>query len=172
MGEHTIRILLDDAVPMIFSRNNRGFGPAAAIDAVSGELLDPQNPTAPGLLVSLFATGLGATEESKGFQVTTIKPTVYVAGIEARVQFSGKAPGFEGLNQVNIEIPEGIPGRWTRDSRFAKRRPYEQRSNSADPITRRSKLAARCSGGTTVQKQCPTRQPSSWNARKSDDCSG
>ena len=110
MGEHTIRILLDDAVPMIFSRNNRGFGPAAAIDAVSGELLDPLNPTAPGLLVSLFATGLGATEESKGFQVTTIKPTVYVAGIEARVQFSGKAPGFEGLNQVNIEIPEGIPG--------------------------------------------------------------
>ncbi len=110
MGEHTIRILLDDAVPTIFSRNNRGFGPAAAIDAVTGELLDAENPTAPGLLVSLFATGLGATEESKGFQVTTIKPTVYVAGIEARVQFSGKAPGFEGLNQVNIEIPENVPG--------------------------------------------------------------
>ncbi len=110
MGEHTIRILLDDAVPTIFSRNNRGFGPAAATDAVTGKLLDPENPTAPGLLVSLFATGLGATEESKGFQVTTIKPTVYVAGIKSRVQFSGKAPGFEGLNQVNIEIPEGVPG--------------------------------------------------------------
>ncbi len=109
MGEHTIRILLDDAVPMIFTLNNQGFGPAAAIDAVTGEPLVPENPTAPGLLVSLFATGLGATEESKGFQVTTIMPTVYVAGIKARVQFSGKAPGFEGLNQVNIEIPEGVP---------------------------------------------------------------
>ena len=109
-GEHTIRILLDDAVPTLFSRNAMGFGPAAATDAVSGALLSPENPTAPGRFAALFATGLGATEQSGQFVVTKIKPTVYVAGIKARVQFSGKAPGFEGLNQVNIEIPEGVPG--------------------------------------------------------------
>ena len=109
-GEHTIGILLDDAVPTLFSRNAMGFGPAAAIDAVTDELLSPDNPTAPGRFAALFATGLGATEQSGRFVVTKIKPTVYVAGIKARVQFSGKAPGFEGLNQVNIEIPEGVPG--------------------------------------------------------------
>ena len=74
----------------------------------AGDPFDPQRVDQS--LKALFATGLGATEQSGRFVVTTIKPTVYVAGIKARVQFSGKAPGFEGLNQVNIEIPEGVPG--------------------------------------------------------------
>lgn len=46
--------------------------------------------------ITLWATGLGAGE-----------PTVEMNGVAARILFSGLAPGWYGLNQVNVEIPPG-----------------------------------------------------------------
>ena len=111
LGEHTINLLLDAAVPAVFSIDGTGTGLAAAIDAVSGELLSATNPVSRGGFVSLFVTGLGETTSSNGFEVAKRTPTVTVGGAAALVLFAGRAPGFVGLNQVNIEIPTEVnPG--------------------------------------------------------------
>ncbi|HYP09792.1 MAG TPA: ThuA domain-containing protein [Bryobacteraceae bacterium] len=50
--------------------------------------------TVSGTHATLWATGLGTTV-----------PRVTVNGIDARITYSGPAPGWIGLDQVNIEIP-------------------------------------------------------------------
>ena len=43
--------------------------------------------------------------------VTRVVPTVTIGGQQARVLFSGMAPGWVGLWQINAEIPESTtPG--------------------------------------------------------------
>lgn len=96
-----------------------------AADGVSAASLCGQ-PARPGEVIQLFATGLGRatpggepagaplpdnqTAPADGSVVysTTASPEVLVGGIPARVVFSGLAPGFSGLYQVNIEIPVGV----------------------------------------------------------------
>jgi len=40
---------------------------------------------------------------------TREKPTVTIGGVQADVVFSGLAPGFIGLYQVNVRIPDTAP---------------------------------------------------------------
>ena len=58
--------------------------------------------------VTLWATGLGPVQPSGDLQVTALQPTVTIAGQPAPVLFSGLAPGWFGLYQVNIRMPDGI----------------------------------------------------------------
>lgn len=55
----------------------------------------------------LWATGLGALEPSGELQVTTLQPVVAVNGAGAQVLYSGLAPGWLGLYQVNVAMPPG-----------------------------------------------------------------
>jgi len=44
-------------------------------------------------------------------QITTASASVTIGGVDASVCFSGLAPGFVGLYQVNAEVPAGLtPG--------------------------------------------------------------
>ena len=49
---------------------------------------------------------LGTGAPSTG-NVTVSPTTVTIDGVPAQVQFSGSAPGFVGLNQINVRIPPG-----------------------------------------------------------------
>ena len=40
---------------------------------------------------------------------TISTPLVNIAGIAAAVTFSGLAPGFVGLYQMNAQVPAGVP---------------------------------------------------------------
>jgi uncharacterized protein (TIGR03437 family) len=42
-------------------------------------------------------------------QPTAITPAVTIGGKSAMVSFSGLAPGFVGLYQVNVEVPASTP---------------------------------------------------------------
>jgi uncharacterized protein len=64
-------------------------------------------PTTPGIFtatypasaITLWCTGLGAVD-ARG--LTRLTPTVTVNGVNAEVLYSGLAPGFPGLYQVNV----------------------------------------------------------------------
>lgn len=79
-------------------------------------------PAAPGSIVSVFITGLGAVDNvvatgaaASASPLSQAKAPVLatVNGIAAKVQFAGLAPGFAGLGQVNFTVPAGLaPGNY------------------------------------------------------------
>ena len=101
------------AQPGIFNYSAGGntFG---AILHANYQLASTADPAKPGETVLIYCTGLGAVssppangEPGKG-QPTMATPTVTVGGTKAIVSFSGLAPGFVGLYQINVEVPAGL----------------------------------------------------------------
>jgi uncharacterized protein (TIGR03437 family) len=99
--------------PGIFAINGQGYGQGAVLDA-SYRLVDGANPTTSGAAVQIYCTGLGAvtnqpatgsTAPSNPPAVTIALPRVMIGNAPAKVLFSGLAPGFAGLYQVNAEVP-------------------------------------------------------------------
>ncbi len=71
----------------------------------------------PGDFLSIYATGLGALESAvetgapaplSGLVRTREIPRVLLGGVAVPVLFSGLAPGFVGLYQINILVPETV----------------------------------------------------------------
>lgn len=88
-------------------------GRAAAINQ-DGTLNSPDNPAQAGSIISVYFTGQGLVDRpvnsgaaAPGDQVSnTVAPTsATIGGVPASVMFSGLAPGFVGLGQVNLLIP-------------------------------------------------------------------
>jgi len=64
-----------------------------------------------GDFVEIYCTGLGVTRTVNGLQVTAVAPTVFIGGVPVAPAYSGLAPGFVGLFQVDARIPAGLaPG--------------------------------------------------------------
>ncbi len=102
--------------PAIFTTNGGGTGPAAALNA-NFSANGSTNPAAAGSGVSLFVTGLGATNPAVAtgqagasaapLNQTVAAVTVTINGVSVTPSFSGLAPGFVGLYQLNVTIPQG-----------------------------------------------------------------
>lgn len=60
-----------------------------------------QQPEARGRVLQVFATGLPVPED--GSVVAALN------GVEITPEYAGQAPGFAGLWQVNVRVPEGAP---------------------------------------------------------------
>lgn len=91
-------------------------GNAAALDA-QNLVITPSHPATRGQNISLFVNGLGPVNNQppSGFpaaanntQTTPQLPTVLIGGQQAAVSYSGLAPGYVGLYQVNVTVPTGI----------------------------------------------------------------
>jgi uncharacterized protein (TIGR03437 family) len=54
-------------------------------------------------------TGTVAPADGKTVYLTLSQPSVAIGGVPALVSFSGLAPGFAGLYQMNVQIPPGAP---------------------------------------------------------------
>ena len=62
-------------------------------------------------LGKVLATGSVAPADGNPLYLTIATPLVKIGGMPATVQYSGIAPGFAGLYQVNVQIPLGVqPG--------------------------------------------------------------
>jgi uncharacterized protein (TIGR03437 family) len=103
------------AAPAIFTLNASGTGPAAAVDAFTG-VAAPFNATRSSgepNIISVFGTGVGADVTDVDGNVN---PSVQATmdGNPITVQYAGRAPGFVGLNQLNLIFPAGVvPGTHT-----------------------------------------------------------
>ena len=122
-------IVVASSQPGLFTRSQDGQGAALALNQ-DGSLNGPGNPTSRGNVLQLFGTGQGPTNPvvpsgepapSDPLAVTVAMPQataadcarvqpalcVAVGSKLAEVLFSGLAPGFVGLWQLNIRIPTG-----------------------------------------------------------------
>jgi uncharacterized protein (TIGR03437 family) len=63
-------------------------------------------PVRAGDFISIYCTGLGPTGTTAR---TTVIPVVYFGVTAASPSYSGLAPGFLGLYQVNVQVPAGLP---------------------------------------------------------------
>jgi uncharacterized protein (TIGR03437 family) len=103
--------------PAIFAINSQGVGQGAILDS-SYNLVDSSHPATAGTtIVLIYCTGLGAVTNqpatgspgpSGPIAWTITPPTVSIGGLQASVLFSGLAPGFVGLYQVNALVPAGV----------------------------------------------------------------
>jgi uncharacterized protein (TIGR03437 family) len=104
----TITVTLKPYAPALFTTNGQGSGQASAMISNTPFLAAPigtfpgSRPAKKGEFVSLFCTGLGAVSAAS---TTLAAPTVSLGAASAPVSFSGLAPGFVGLYQVNFQIP-------------------------------------------------------------------
>jgi uncharacterized protein (TIGR03437 family) len=75
------------------------------------QLADSNHPAKPGETLLIYCTGLGAVSSpppdgaAGNGQPTIITPTAMIGGAKATVSFSGLAPGFVGLYQINADVP-------------------------------------------------------------------
>ncbi len=109
----SVQVLVVAAQPGIFNYTAGGntFG---AILHANFVLADSNHPAAAKETVLIYCTGLGAVSlppadgAAGNGQPTMVTPTVTIGGTKAIVSFSGLAPGFVGLYQVNAEVPAGL----------------------------------------------------------------
>jgi len=66
-------------------------------------------PVKAGDFIEIYCTGLGPTRNLRDLQIVTVVPTVYFGSVAATPSFAGLAPGFQGLYQINVRVPEGLP---------------------------------------------------------------
>lgn len=107
-GKSRIRLMVEPAVPAIFTQLGTGSGPASAIDALNGAVITAQTRAGVGDVISLYLTGLGATELRDGLAWAKLTPKVFVGGQQAQVTYAGRAPGYAGLDQINFVVPQGV----------------------------------------------------------------
>ena len=101
--------------PAIFTVDGQGSGPGAILDA-SYQLVNSSNPATAGSTILIFCTGLGqVTNQPPTGSPAPLSPlswsgtpTVTIGGVPANVSFSGLAPGYVGLYQVNAQVPAGL----------------------------------------------------------------
>jgi uncharacterized protein (TIGR03437 family) len=100
--------------PGFFANTVAGQSIAAALDSTN-KVVTTSNAVARGSVVQLFMNGLGPVQNppASGTAVTTVDsttttPTITIGGETASVSYSGLAPYFVGLYQVNALVPLGI----------------------------------------------------------------
>jgi uncharacterized protein (TIGR03437 family) len=124
-------LLISAASPGLFSTNQSGSGQGAVVNQ-DNTINSATNPAPVGSTVTLYGTGQGpvspavqdgAAAATSPLSYTVAVPTsnsttcfisqpsmcVAVGSNFGNVQYSGLAPGFVGLWQINVTIPQGTP---------------------------------------------------------------
>jgi uncharacterized protein (TIGR03437 family) len=118
-----ITVTLAPQAPGVFVLNSAG--QAAALIAGTASIVAPAGSYAgsraaqQGEYITIYCTGLGSVsnQPATGAVASSTTPSqtsgpsiaVSIGGISAPVTFSGLAPGFLGLYQVNVQVPSKSP---------------------------------------------------------------
>ena len=105
--------------PGLFTADSTGTGQLLALNQ-DGTVNGPLHPAKAGTIIQMFGTGIGVvaggppdgTPSPNQPVSTDQKPDVYINAVKldaADVTYSGLAPGFIGLWQINAKIPVKVP---------------------------------------------------------------
>jgi uncharacterized protein (TIGR03437 family) len=113
------QVRLKPVQPLIFTQNQAGTGLGAIQNNLAGgqvELNTFDTPAEPGQVITIYATGLGATETfvpdgsaATGTNRITGDPRVTIGGITDEPLFAGLSPNSPHLYQVNATVPGNSP---------------------------------------------------------------
>ena len=105
-----------NTAPGVLTQNQNGTGYGDILDQ-NYALVTAANPAVEGASVQVYLTGLGAvsptiTDGAPGGSTTLNQTTntiaVDFAGTAATNDYSGLAPGYSGLYQLNVTVPTGL----------------------------------------------------------------
>jgi uncharacterized protein (TIGR03437 family) len=126
-GSVPVSAYVTDLQPGIFTTAQNGQGQGSiAINGtalVAGPMGPGQQPVSRGQYIQIYATGLGAVVGPSGSTPpadgqpaptstlfsTQATATVTIGGVNAPVIFSGLAPGYVALYQVNVQVSSNAP---------------------------------------------------------------
>jgi minor extracellular serine protease Vpr len=102
------------SVPSIFTSSDAYYALPMVVDASDFRPITWQNPIEPGAVIAIFCTGLGRLEQpidpEAAAPISALKtatwPQVMIGGKASEVLYSGLAPGYAGLYQINVRVPE------------------------------------------------------------------
>ncbi len=103
----TMQIL--SAAPAFFTRSQTGDGEAVALDAFTftASPFNAKRANGEPNIIAFFASGFGEdVTDADGNAAASVQVTI--DGNPAMVQYAGRAPGFTGLNQLNVVLPANI----------------------------------------------------------------
>ncbi len=110
----TVQLMIGAAAPALFQMD----ATTAIAAHVDGSVATADAPARPGETITLYATGLGDTTPKPRYgeipqvaaRLTDMRKLhIYLDGSEldpSRIQYAGAAPGFGGLYQINIVLPD------------------------------------------------------------------
>lgn len=120
----TITVTVIPSGPSLFTTNSQGSGQGSIVIAGTSALAAPAGafpgarPAKRDEFLSIYGTGLGdvtnrpalgAASPASPLANTLTTPLVKIGGVDAKVEFSGLAPGFVGLYQINVQVPLAAP---------------------------------------------------------------
>jgi uncharacterized protein (TIGR03437 family) len=100
-------------IPIPLGVLNTNIDLGVTTDAFTGALFSFTNSAAPGGIITLWTTGLGADPADSDTTYTSSPHSVntplqiYVGGILATILYQGSA-GYPGVNQINLTIPASV----------------------------------------------------------------
>lgn len=118
-GEAEMPLTLAEAAPAIAHVERGGQRIPAMVRARNWALVTEASPARPGDVVTIFATGLGpldrdiaAGQRADAGPLLRVRwpVEVHIGGISVTPLFAGLSPGFAGLYQVNVVVPQALPG--------------------------------------------------------------
>ncbi len=127
-GPATVQLVIDSTpgplVQVVIAATAPAFFQLDQANAVAtradGSVVTPANPAKAGEVVVLYATGLGRTTPDSGYgeiantaapirQLADLKITLAGTTVDPRrVLYAGVAPGFGGLYQINLKLPDTL----------------------------------------------------------------
>jgi len=102
--------------PGIFSLGAPQGGQGAIVN-LAGTLVDANSPAHAGDVLEIYCTGLGAVSNTPQTGAAALanplssligKPTVTIGGVPTTLSTAGLTPGFVGLYQVSVQVPQGV----------------------------------------------------------------